>query len=332
MNTIRLGIIGPGNVWEKVHKPVLKRLKNKFKIAAFCATSEKSKNKISGEYPNLPFYEDYRILVKQSFIDAVLILTPIIMNATVAIEALKSRKDVFMEKPMATNTAEGLKLIKKEKEYGKKIFILEQNVYTDNSEKFLNIINSGLLGDILMYERLDHSYIGYQEHRDNEYGNIEWRINPKFPLGMLFDSGIHFIAFLSKVFGKPSAVFASGNNYRKEYGEFDNILSVFEYKNKLIGSYNHSCFLNGNINYFIIRGTKGFAFSNDSKIILEIKNGKKEIIKTDDKNLHYKIWSLFAECMATNKKPYYTTDIAMNDLIILEAIEKSIKTARKINI
>ncbi len=55
MNKIRLGIIGPGLIWEKVHKPILKKFRDKFEIAAFCATSEKSKNKINKEYPGDAF-------------------------------------------------------------------------------------------------------------------------------------------------------------------------------------------------------------------------------------------------------------------------------------
>src|SRR3989304_7777601 len=103
MSKIRLGVIGPGLIWEKVHKQTLKKFRDKFEIAAFCATSEKSKNKINKEYPGTPFYKDYKVLLKQPFIDAVLIMTPIPLNPVVATAALDAGKDIFMEKPMATN-------------------------------------------------------------------------------------------------------------------------------------------------------------------------------------------------------------------------------------
>ena len=154
MSKIRLGIIGPGIIWERAHKPVLKIFSNKFEIAAFCATSEKSKNKINKEYPGMPFYKDYKLLIKELFIDAVIITTPITMNSAVAIEALDAGKDVFLEKPMATNVKAGNELIKKEKETGKRVFILEQNAYASFIDEMIKIINSGRLGDILMFDRL----------------------------------------------------------------------------------------------------------------------------------------------------------------------------------
>ena len=163
MSKIRLGVIGPGIIWERAHKPALKKFSNRFEIAAFCATSEKSKNKINKEYPGIPFYKDYKLLVKESFIDAVIVMTPIPMNPVVAIEALDAGKDVFLEKPMATNVKDGKELVKKEKETGKRVFVLEQNVYMGFTDEMIETVNSGRLGDVLMFERLYHDYIGFKE-------------------------------------------------------------------------------------------------------------------------------------------------------------------------
>jgi len=115
MNKIRLGVIGPGIIWRRAHKPSMEKPGSMFEIAAFCATSEKSKNRIKAEYPGIPFYNDYRELVKEPFVDAVIIMTPIPLNQPVAMEALSAGKDVFMEKPMATNIEDAKELVKKKK-------------------------------------------------------------------------------------------------------------------------------------------------------------------------------------------------------------------------
>jgi predicted dehydrogenase len=332
MNKIRLGIIGPGLIWEKAHKPALKKFSDKFEIAAFCATSEKSKNKINKEYPGMPFYKDYKLLVKESFIDAVIVMTPITMNSVVAIEALDAGKDVFLEKPMATNVKAGNELIKKEKETGKRVFVLEQNAYMGLTDEMIKIINSGRLGDVLMYDRLFHAYIGFKEGGTEDYGNTEWRIKPAFPLGMLMDGGIHEIAMLSKIFGKPLTVYAAGVKYRQEYGSYDYESMIFEYKNNLIGTFSNSYFLDGNRNCFNVRGTEGLAFyEEDSKIVVEEKDScRRNVIKIKVENPYYKMWKIFVNCLETNSKPYYTTEVALNDLKILEAIEKSLKKGIKV--
>ncbi len=332
MGKIRLGIIGPGIIWKRAHKPALKKFSNRFEIAAFCATSEKSKNKINKEYPGMPFYKDYKLLVKESFIDAVIIMTPIPMNPVVAIEALNAGKDVFLEKPMATNVKDGKELVKKEKETGKRVFILEQYAYKSLTDEMTKIVNSGLLGDVLMFDRLYHGYIGFKEGVE-DYGNTEWRIKPAFPLGILFDGGIHEIAMLSKIFGKPLAVYAAGFKCRQEYGDYDYESMIFEYKNNLIGTFSDSFFLDGNRNYFNVRGTKGLAFyEEDLKITIEENSGRRNIIKIKDENPYYRMWKIFSKCLETNSKPYYTTEIALNDLQILEAIEKSLKKGIKVSV
>ena len=45
MSKIRLGIVGPGLIWEREHKPALNQLKELYDFSAFSASSEKSKKK-----------------------------------------------------------------------------------------------------------------------------------------------------------------------------------------------------------------------------------------------------------------------------------------------
>jgi predicted dehydrogenase len=334
MDRIRMGIIGPGIIWERVHKNILKKFEKNFEIAAFCARSEKSRNKVKKEYPDLPFYTDYKELVREPVIDAVLVMTPIPMNPVVAKEALNAGKDVFTEKPMATNVRDAEELIKKEKESGKKIYVLEQYVYRKFTDEMIKIINSGRLGDILMFERALHDYIGYREGDNLNYGNTDWRMNAQYPLGMLLDGGIHEISMLTKIFGKPITVFAAGARHREQsYGDYDYESMVFEYSNKLIGNFSNSYYLNGDRNYLVARGTKGLAFyDEDKKIVVEENNGEKDIIEIKETDPYYKMWEDFVDCLEKQSRPYYTSEVALYDLRILEAVNKSLKESVKARI
>jgi predicted dehydrogenase len=334
MNKVRLGIVGPGIIWETVHKDILKKFENKFEITAFCARSEKSRNKVKEEYPEAPFYTDYRELVRQPFIDAVLIMTPIPMNPVVAKEALEAGKDVFVEKPMATNTRDAEELIKKEKESGKRIYILEQYVYRKFTDEMIKIIKSDRLGDVLMFDRIYHGHISFSENNKLNYGNTDWRINAQYPLGMLMDGGIHEIAMITKIFGKPISVFAAGAKYREQsYGDYDYESIIFEYASKLIGTFCSSYYLNGNRNYFIVRGTDGLAFYDEgSKITVEENNGIAEEIEASEIDPYYEMWKDFVNCLENKSKPYYTSERALLDIQILEAINRSLKESIKVQI
>ena len=334
MSKIRLGVIGPGMIWERVHKHELKRFSNKFEVAAFCARSDRSKNKVEKEYPGVPFYRDYKVMIKEPFIDAVIIMTPIPMNPVVAGEALDAGKDIFLEKPMATNTADAKKLIKKENSSGKKIFVLEQFVHRKFTDRMIEIINSGEIGDILMFDRLYHDYIGIKKGDKLNYGNTKWRMKAEYPLGMLLDGGIHEISILSKIFGKPGRVFAAGFKYRKNsYGDYDYESMIFEYKNNLIGTFCNSFYLNGKKNFLIIRGTKGLAFYDEGlKISVEKNDGDRDIIKLKDESPYDLMWENFVDCLDEGVRPYYTSEKALDDLEIVEALGKSLKEGVRVKV
>jgi predicted dehydrogenase len=334
MDKIRLGVIGPGIIWERVHKNELKRFENKFDIAAFCGRSDKSKNKAEKEYPGVPFYRDYKEMVREPFIDAVIVMTPILMNPVVAGEALDAGKDVFVEKPMAANVSNAAELIKKEKDSGKHIYVLEQFVYKKYTDELLKIMDSGKLGEILVYERACHEYIGYDKENDLNYGNTDWRINARYPLGMLMDGGIHEIAMLAKIFGKPLTTFAYGARHREHsYGDYDYELITFEYEDNLMGAFSSSYYLDGSHNYLVIRGTKGLAYYEGGlEITIEENNGNKEIIKLKDENPYDLMWDDFASCLEKGLIPYYTSEKALRDLEILEAIGKSLKEGIKVQV
>ena len=71
-------------------------------------------------------------MLKKQFIEIVVVLTLLIINVVVVIEALKASKDVFLEKPVATNVKDTKELVKTERELGKRVLILEQNAIKDS--------------------------------------------------------------------------------------------------------------------------------------------------------------------------------------------------------
>jgi predicted dehydrogenase len=59
----------------------------------------------------IQFFPDYRDLVTDPAIPAVLVVTPPALNAPIALEAIKHRKAVLLEKPLALNSTEGKHIV-----------------------------------------------------------------------------------------------------------------------------------------------------------------------------------------------------------------------------
>ncbi|MDD3628847.1 MAG: hypothetical protein PHN81_03610, partial [Actinomycetota bacterium] len=92
-------------------------------------------------------------------------------------------------------------------------------------------------------------------------------------------------------------------------------------------------YLNGNRNYFIVRGTDGLAFYDEgSKITVEENNGIAEEIEASEIDPYYEMWKDFVDCLENKSKPYYTSERALLDIQILEAINRSLKESIKVQI
>jgi len=78
------------------------------------AKAQKSKNNID---INLKNYGQYRELLENSEVDAVVIATPDHWHAQVAVDAAKAGKDIYCEKPMALTVAEGRAMVNATRKY-----------------------------------------------------------------------------------------------------------------------------------------------------------------------------------------------------------------------
>lgn len=72
-------------------------------IVALCDVDEKRAESIYQQYPNVPKYKDFRVMIEKenSNIDAVIVTIPDHMHAAAAIFAMEHGKHVYVQKPLA---------------------------------------------------------------------------------------------------------------------------------------------------------------------------------------------------------------------------------------
>lgn len=99
-------------------------------------------------------YTDYRRLLEDKSLDAVIVSTPDHWHARMVIDAVKAGKDVYVEKPMAHAIAEGFDVIKAVRETGRVVQVGTQRRSFDLFIEAKKVMDSGQLGDI----RLVSSY------------------------------------------------------------------------------------------------------------------------------------------------------------------------------
>ena len=82
---LRLGVVGLGLIWQDIHMPILMDMKEEFEIKAFCVHNEKKVPLWQERLPGAAAYTDYHQMVRDDSIDAVVVTTPLEMNAEVAL-------------------------------------------------------------------------------------------------------------------------------------------------------------------------------------------------------------------------------------------------------
>ncbi|MGE5646195.1 MAG: Gfo/Idh/MocA family protein [Acidobacteriota bacterium] len=95
-------------------------------------------------------YADYRAVLADKSIDAVVIATPDHWHKTMVVEAVRAGKDVYCEKPLTYRAAEGPEIIRAAKETGRIVQVGSQGVSTQLEAKAREIIRSGRLGKITL--------------------------------------------------------------------------------------------------------------------------------------------------------------------------------------
>ena len=321
---IKLGVVGPGLIWDNAHRDVLLSLPSSFEVTAFLARSDATFSKAHEQVPSASLYHDYDTFLAAPEIDAVVLLTPIPQNAPMTVQALEAGKPVFVEKPFAVSVAEGNTVLDASTRAGTPVYVLEQAPYARLWDRVGELIRSGRIGTPATYEKIRHVFLDPEEDQSGGYGSTAWRIDTTFPIGNFFDGGVHDLAVHAKLFGSPAHLKAWGNSFRPEFGEFDHVSTVFRYESGLTGFFSHSAFLGGRRNYFTIRGTEGLIHIDEAGAFLESKRGTSETIPADPASPHEQMWRVLANSAASGATPPYGLEQAARDLALLEHIAESL--------
>jgi predicted dehydrogenase/threonine dehydrogenase-like Zn-dependent dehydrogenase len=108
---IRLGIIGAGSYVKSMHLPHLTKMKGDFEVRTLVSSTGASAAVAARRFKVPVAASDYRTVLDDPDIDAVLIATRHSTHARFALEALAAGKHVFIEKPMTTSLEDAAAIV-----------------------------------------------------------------------------------------------------------------------------------------------------------------------------------------------------------------------------
>ena len=150
--------------------------------------------KIGPRYPTVETTTDYRDLLRDPRIDAVVVATPVSTHFELGMEALRAGKHVLIEKPMTCDATEALRLVD-EADVRKRILAVDHTfVYTPAVRKIHDLVTKGDLGDIYYYDSVRVN-LGLFQHDVN----------------VIWDLAVHDLAIMDYLLPvQPVAVSATG--------------------------------------------------------------------------------------------------------------------------
>jgi predicted dehydrogenase len=147
---IRIGVIGYGywgpNLVRNFHEV------GGCQVVAVSDTRAERRALAEARYPSLHATADYRDVITDPRIDAVLIATPVHTHYPLALEAMSNGKHVWVEKPMTTTSEESVRLIDEAGRRGLVLHVDHTFVYTGAVRKIHELVNSDALGRIYYYD------------------------------------------------------------------------------------------------------------------------------------------------------------------------------------
>ncbi|MEY3007299.1 MAG: hypothetical protein RI942_1641 [Pseudomonadota bacterium] len=227
--SIRIGVVGLGNIAQQHIKNVLEGHVRHAKLTAICSRSESDYRRSL----DVAHFTDYRELIASGLCDAVVVATPTYSHLDVGAAVLDAGLHLMMEKPMGLSIAEGEELVARANRSGAVAALMLNQRADPLFLRMREIVASGDLGDLI---RINWTMTNW--FRPEVYFQVsDWRATWRGEGGgVLVNQCIHNLDILQWICGMPSSLRAFCRFGRFHDVEVeDDVTAYLEYDNGATG-------------------------------------------------------------------------------------------------
>jgi predicted dehydrogenase len=330
-SAVRYAVIGLGHIAQAAVLPAFGHARNS-RLAALVSGSPKKLKVLGRRYqiPRLCRYDDADALFRSGEIDAVFIALPNDLHKQWTLRAARAGLHVLCEKPMAVTSRECEAMIAATARARVKLMIAYRLHFEAANLEAERLARQGKLGDLRFF-----SSDFCMQVRDK---NI--RLKRAKGGGPLHDIGVYCINAARNTFGQePRSVFATATRSRdRRFREIDeNVAVVMRFKDERLASFNCS-FGAADRSTYTVTGTRGsvtldpayeYALALKMRLRLGGRDRARRFGKRDQfaAELEY-----FSQCILDDRAPEPAGAEGLADVRILEALQRSIKSGRWVDI
>ncbi len=149
---------------------------------------------VTARYPLTKVSTDYRDVLNDASVDAVIIATPVNTHFTLGMAALQAGKHVLLEKPLASTAADAARLVDEADRRSLTLMVDHTFVYTPAVQKMRELRETGELGELYYYDSVRIN-LGLFQH----------------DVSVLWDLAVHDLSIMDFVLDRqPVSVSATG--------------------------------------------------------------------------------------------------------------------------
>jgi len=318
MDKVRVGIIGLGYIG-KAHLGNCLKLESA-ELVAVSDVSNKALN-LAKRMGIKNVYGDYKMLLKDNSVSAVIIAVPTFLHLQCAKEAAEAGKHIFLEKPLARNVKEGKEIVTAAEKNSIKIMVGYPLRFSSSFIDLKDKIEVGELGEVQIAYATEIGPGPFHHRADGDVPRPvpEWWFDRESTGGgVLIDLGCHMINLLRWYFGEVSDV-KSLMGYRFNLNLEDQATCLLKFQTRQTAIINVGWFSQENEIKIELYGTAGHAYaahkpSSKVRTAIQLMTGR----TPDFLKLHLKELSYFFECVKEGAQPSPSGEEALKDLQIIE--------------
>lgn len=228
---IGVGVVGCGRAG-MIHARNFASAVSGAQLVAMADPVSESLERSCSELRGAKGYADYRAMLEDKAVDAIVIATPTALHKEIAVAAAGAGKHILCEKPLAMNPLECMEIIKAVEKNSVTLSMGFMRRYDESFVEAKARIDQGEIGDVILVKSLTHGPSVPQR----------WMYDLKISNGPLAEVNSHDIDTLRWFTGSEfKKVYAIGGNYRckdiqHEFPDFyDNVIVSASFENDMQG-------------------------------------------------------------------------------------------------
>jgi predicted dehydrogenase len=260
MKTVKLGIIGMGNIGKYHADYLLNKKVSRCELAAVCDSNIAALER----FRPLQIFGDGHQLIQSGAVDAVIIATPHFQHTTLGIAAFENGIHALVEKPVSSHKADAESLIAAHQNFPEVVFAGMFQLRTEPRYQKIRKLIQEDLGQLVRVNWINTDWFRTEAY----YASSGWRATWKGEGGgVLLNQCLHNLDTLQWLCGMPSRLrgFCQLGRFHQIEVE-DNVTAYLEWANGATGSFISSTGEAPGTNRLEIVGTRGTLVLENNKL------------------------------------------------------------------